>query len=55
MSDKPCYKEDSLRDFALWAASCGHYTVAPLIDNYQEYLKNVKNRDPEPPGPPLDD
>lgn len=47
MSDKPCYKEDSLKDFAVWAARCGHFSVAPLIKNYQEFLSNVRDRGPE--------
>lgn len=48
MTDKPCYKEDSLRDFAIWAAQCGHYSVAPLVKNYKEFVHHVKNSDPKP-------
>lgn len=42
MTEKPCYKEDSLEDFATWAKNRGHYTVASLIQNYLEYKKNVE-------------
>ena len=48
MSDQPCYKEDSLRDFAAWAVICGHYNVAPLTKNYQEFLRHVRENNPEP-------
>ena len=48
MTDKPCYKEDSLTDFAAWAAICGHYNVAPLIKNYQEFLRYARENNPEP-------
>ena len=43
MDKKTCYKEDSLQDFAAWAKSCGHYPVAPLIQNYQEYVCHARN------------
>ena len=43
MDRKTCYKGDSLQDFAAWAAQRGHYTVAPLIQNYQEYIQHVRN------------
>jgi hypothetical protein len=48
MIEKTCYKEDSLQDFAEWATQCGHYSVAPLIENYQEFIKNVRSGEPEP-------
>ena len=51
MIEKPCYKEDSLKDFAAWAKQCGHYSVAPLIKNYQEFLEHVRqDQNPKPDG-----
>jgi hypothetical protein len=55
MLDESCYKEDSLRDFAKWAVLCGHYSVAPLIKNYQEFLYYAKDRKPEPQTAPIED
>ena len=49
MTQKPCYKEDSLSDFAEWAVQCGHYPVAPLIQNYREYLEDVRTRNQTSP------
>jgi len=51
MIEEACYKEDSLQDFATWAAYCGHYSVAPLIQNYTEYLCYVRNGNSEPITP----
>ena len=48
MTEKPCYKEDSLKDFAAWAKSCGHYPIETLEQNYQEYLRYVAKQEPPP-------
>jgi hypothetical protein len=42
MSEQPCYKENSLEDFAAWAKEAGHYVVAPLIKNYEEFVSHAR-------------